>query len=41
VERGEIEKNKLQEALKLKQIEIKRIWIKPITNTEWRTQLNF
>jgi hypothetical protein len=38
--RDEIEK-KLQEALKSKQIEIKRIRTKFKTNTNWRTQLNF
>jgi hypothetical protein len=38
--RDEIEK-KLQEALKSKQIEIKRTRTKFKTNTNWRTQLNF
>jgi cystathionine beta-lyase family protein involved in aluminum resistance len=34
-------KKKLQEALKSKQIEIKRVRIKPKTNIKWRTKQNF
>jgi len=34
-------KKKLQEALKSKQIEIKKMRTKPKTNTKWRTKLNF
>jgi hypothetical protein len=33
----EIEKNKLQETLKSKQIEIKRMRTKPKTRKKWRT----
>jgi len=36
-----LKKNKLEETLKSKQIEIKRMMTKPKTNTKWRTKLNF
>jgi 5S rRNA maturation endonuclease (ribonuclease M5) len=41
MQRGMKLKKKLQEALKSKQIEIKRMRTKPKTNTKWRTKLNF